>query len=156
MNLQQKRGTENSDVPFRYVSSLDEISGQTFDAINLEQVLEHIPDPLATLKTIASFCENDSFVRITVPNILRCSKGEGIWEEWPFNGSRPHTMVQFEQLHRFKTKSLEALVKISGFVQVSGVRVWSVYSLEMSRRLIGKFIPKLGVTWGMIRLGNLR
>ena len=82
----ETRGAESSEVPFKYVCSLDEIAGQKFDAINLEQVLEHTTDPLETLKLVSLFCDRDSVVRITVPNIFRCHEREKIWDEWPFDG----------------------------------------------------------------------
>ena len=148
------RGTESSEVPFRYVCSLDEIAGQKFDAINLEQVLEHTPDPLGVLKMVASFCDHNSVVRTTVPNILRCPEGKKIWDEWPFDGTRAHTMAPFEHLHGFTPKSLETAFNNANFVPVSGVKIWSLYPMQMSRKLIGKFIPKLGITWGMTRLSN--
>ncbi len=90
-------------------------------------------------------------MRITVPNILRCPEGEKIWDEWPFDGTRAHTMAPFEHLQGFIPKSLETAFNNANFVPVSGVKVWSLYPMQMSRKLIGKFIPKLGVTWGMIR-----
>ena len=50
----ETRGAENSEVPFKYVCSLDEIVDKNLMP-QLEQVLEHTPDPLETLKWFHHF-----------------------------------------------------------------------------------------------------
>ncbi|NJO07119.1 MAG: class I SAM-dependent methyltransferase, partial [Chloroflexaceae bacterium] len=50
------------------VCSLAELTGQSFDVINAEQVFEHIPQPLATLEALAALLAPGGVIRIAVPN----------------------------------------------------------------------------------------
>ncbi|MEZ4668068.1 MAG: class I SAM-dependent methyltransferase [Anaerolineae bacterium] len=50
------------------VQTLDELSGRTFDFINAEQVFEHIPRPLETLKTLCAYLSDNGVIRIAVPD----------------------------------------------------------------------------------------
>ncbi len=147
-----ERGAEFSDMAFNLVHVLDSLSGQHFDTINLEQVLEHVPNPIAILREIATYCVNSALVRITVPNILRCAEGKELWDEWPFNGKRAHTMAPFEHLHGFTPHSLQSMIDRAGFVPVSGFHMWRTYPKEMSRVLIGHLYPGLGQTWMIVKL----
>lgn len=142
-----ERGAEFDDVVFNVVHELDGLSGQQFNTINLEQVLEHLPDPISILRKISMYCVNGSLVRITVPNILRCPEGNELWDEWPFNGKRAHTMAPFEHLHGFTPRSLLLMVERAEFVPVSGLHMWRTYPIEKSRALIGHVFPGLGQTW---------
>src|SRR5688572_22233033 len=116
------RGNEESP-PFTLVHDLSELGSRKFDVVNIEQVLEHAADPLATLRAVRVVCIPEAIVRITVPNILRSPEGKHLWEEWPFDGRRPHTMAPFEHLHGFTPHSLECLVERAGFRHASMIRL---------------------------------
>jgi hypothetical protein len=122
------------------------LDGSQFDAINLEQVLEHVPDPLVTLDRIKPLCHARTVIRITVPNINRSAEGKRIWQEWPFNGRRMHIMAPFEHLHGFTPDSLSELVRRAQFFALSGATLWSSYPGYVLRKVIGGAIEQLRQT----------
>jgi hypothetical protein len=74
----QVYGTELSEERIAFAQShgipavsWDEIPGKAFDFINIEQVFEHIPHPLTTLKHLSSGLAQDGLVKISVPNGVR-------------------------------------------------------------------------------------
>jgi len=139
------RGNEN-DPPFKLVHSEDELNGSRFDVINLEQVLEHVPDPNKILLNIRSYCSDATIVRITVPNILWCEEGKDIWRLWPFDGQRTHVMAPFEHLHGFTPSSLVNLIKRSGYEHLPLKKTWRNYTIVSLRNLVGKLYPNVAQT----------
>lgn len=146
----QARGAEE-DMPFTLVHELNSLRGKVFDVVNLEQVLEHVPNPLEVLNGIKAFCHMDTFVRITVPNILRCDEGANIWREWPFDVQRVHTMAPFEHLHGFTPGSLRSVVRRAGFEPVGMMRLASRYPGLAVRYWLGRWIPSLDNTFLIVR-----
>lgn len=57
------------------IRDFSEITNRRFDFINAEQVFEHVPDPLQTLKMLVRSLKNGGVVRISVPN------GKGVEQE---------------------------------------------------------------------------
>lgn len=148
----ETRGVEEKNLGFNLVHDTNSLTTQKFDVINLEQVLEHVSDPVATLKEIRQYCADGAVVRITVPNVLRCPEGKQLWRDWPFNGTSPHTMAPFEHLHGFTPRSLMSVAEQAGFKSVTGLSIWSIYFKEKCRAVIGRFLPKLGQTWMIVRI----
>ena len=148
----KERGVENNKIDFTLVHNVSDLENQLFDAINLEQVLEHVPDPVELLKELHGYCTPNTLVRITVPNILRCPEGGNIWNEWPYNGQRAHTMAPFEHLHGFTPNSLKTVAIRAGFKSVNNLYVWVQYPKEMLRSYIGKLFPKFGQTFLLIKI----
>ena len=149
----QSRGAEE-DAPFTLVHDVKELRGNTFDVINLEQVLEHIPDPLAALIGIRAFCNKKSIVRVTVPNILRCDEGRNIWSEWPYNNKRPHVMAPFEHLHGFTPLSLNNLIRRAGYKTLPISRLYRHYPMLLIRNAICPIYPAAGQTMLLMQPSN--
>ena len=147
-----ERGSEDNNIDFTLVHDLNNLNNQLFDVINLEQVLEHVPDPLLLLKELQAYCKPSTIVRITVPNILRCPEGRDIWKDWPYDGRRVHTMAPFEHLQGFTPNSLKAVARRAGFKSVINLYVLLQYPTEMLRSYVGQFIPKLGQTFLLLKL----
>lgn len=145
------RGGEEQ-VPFELTHNFANIRGRYFDTIQIEQVLEHVPDPLNTLKQIRFFCTPQTVIRITVPNILRAPEGKNIWEFWPFDGKTPHILAPFEHLHGFTPQSLNYLLMRSGFKFVNCARSWRTYPIMQTRSIIDRIIPSLGSTKRIVTL----
>ena len=128
------------------VHDLVALKGRHFDAINLEQVLEHIPDPVSALVGLKTWAEENTVLRITVPNVLRCPEGSRLWETWPYDGVRAHTLAPFEHLHGFSPHSLRVLAGRAGLAPIASsslIRVAPVYAL---RAWTGRFMQKYDQT----------
>jgi hypothetical protein len=94
------------------VGSLQAVEGRRFDVINLEQVLEHIPDPVRDLNALKQHCHAYTVLRITVPDVARL--GKRLWDGFPFNGITMHILSPYEHLHGFRQLSFQALLKAAG------------------------------------------
>jgi hypothetical protein len=140
------RGAETDDVDFEFISDRTRLAARSFDVVNLEQVLEHVADPFGLLCDIRTFAHDDAVIRITVPNILRCTEGKNIWRVWPFDGVQAHTMAPYEHLHGFTPSSLALLAMRANLVPLSGMRMWRFYAAVQLRHIIGTIIPRLGQT----------
>jgi SAM-dependent methyltransferase len=145
------RGTEGAKCGFELLHDAALLSGRKFDAINLEQVLEHVPDPLSVLQEIRGLCAPGAIVRITVPNIYRTNEGAELWRDWPYNGQRVHTMAPFEHLHGFTPISLLHVVRWAGFESLPMSRLILQYPLLALRSWTERWIPALGNTYMIVR-----
>ena len=132
--------------PFHLVHSEADLAGMHFDVIHLEQVLEHVPDPLETLMRLKVYCGSQTLIRITVPNILRDSSGHHVWESWPFDGKTPHVLAPFEHLHGFTPTSLQKLCTRAGYRSIPAYRIARTHPLNLLRRWVGMAWPSLGTT----------
>jgi 2-polyprenyl-3-methyl-5-hydroxy-6-metoxy-1,4-benzoquinol methylase len=141
----EARGAE-ADTPFELVHRLDALAGRKFDAIVLEQVLEHVLDPLDTLTTLRHLCRDSTLVHISVPNILRDPAGASVWSTWPFDGETPHVLAPFEHLHGFTPRSLQALTLRAGFRSLPPSALAVHVPMLFARRLAACLAAKLGAT----------
>lgn len=148
----KERGAENSNPEFAVVHDLIDLRNQKFDIINLEQVLEHVPDPFEILSEIRPYCYTETLLRISVPNILRCPEKKKLWQSWPYDGCRVHTMAPFEHLQGFTPLSLKKVADRAGFKSLGNLHVWKTYPIEMVRSYAGKFFPKLGHTFLLLKI----
>jgi SAM-dependent methyltransferase len=148
-----ERGSEKN-TPFELVHSIDELKNRKFDAIQLEQVLEHVPDPIVTLKKLHELCKPHTVIRITVPNLLRDQDGEKVWSTWPFDGRTPHFLAPFEHLHGFTPKSLDTLLKRAGFKNIGIKNEAKSAGANLLRRLIGRYHPILNSTLRYVQTLN--
>lgn len=124
------------------VGTLSAIEGRLFDAINLEQVLEHVPDPKAELRALKPFCHPDTVLRISVPDVERL--GDKLWQGFPFDGKAMHILSPYEHLHGFKRSSLKALLREAGLRECTDWRLafnLPCYALE-------RYAIKLGFPFG--------
>jgi hypothetical protein len=146
--------SESTQPGFELVHDLKALRGRRFDAIQLEQVLEHVSDPLQTLRGLRDLCSSTTVIRVTVPNLLRAQEGSEVWQRWPYDGSSPHILAPFEHLHAFTPRSLRLLVRLAGFRPLLGLRVWRYYPDQRLRRLLGAVSPSLDTTFQLIRVGD--
>lgn len=94
---------------------LSDLSGQCFDFINADQVFEHIPQPLETLKLLVRHLNPGGVVRIAVPD------GQGIERElaqadWHASKNAIHPL---EHINCFQHKTLVHLGKQAGLSVIS-------------------------------------
>jgi 2-polyprenyl-3-methyl-5-hydroxy-6-metoxy-1,4-benzoquinol methylase len=135
---------------FFLTHDLASLQDQRFDVVNVEQVLEHVADPLAALAHLRTLCQPRAVVRITVPNIQRSNEGARLWRDWPFNGRAVHTMAPFEHLHGFTPTSLACLVRRAGFRRLNWSRVVLTHPHVWARSIVGRFWKRLGHTFVLV------
>jgi SAM-dependent methyltransferase len=145
-----ERGAE-SDVPFELVHDMREMGARRFDAVQLEQVLEHVPDPLAVLREVRRYCGPDTLLRVTVPNATRAPEGRAIWRVWPFDGDQPHTLAPFEHLHGFTPESLRVLLARAGYTPLSPRLIWTKWPKLAASVMLGRLGAKTGSTGALVR-----
>jgi SAM-dependent methyltransferase len=75
-----------------FTGTLEEYAAQTdakFDVITASHVIEHVPDPVGTLKTMKSLLAPDGYIWIHVPNaaylIARALKGRWFSSDLPYH-----------------------------------------------------------------------
>ena len=98
-----------------------ELEGEQFDAVTFGDVLEHLRDPLATLRAAARVLKPSGIFAISVPNVAHGDVRMALLQ-----GAFPyHQTGLLDRTHiRFFTKSgLEDLVKEAGLVLVETRRV---------------------------------
>lgn len=143
------RGAETVDE-FTLVHDLSAIAGMQFEVVNLEQVLEHVPDPLETLRRVKDHFGADTLLRVRVPNISRPPEGPGVWRDWPYDGKRVHIMAPFEHLHGFTPESLRALTRRAGLEPVSGLQLARYYPVAWLREAVEPVRPSWGSTFALL------
>lgn len=134
------------------VNDLENIKDQRFDLINLEQVLEHIINPLELLQSLRSMCHAKTLIRITVPNLDRSARG--LWEAFPFDGEKIHIMSPYDHLHGFTSRSLDEFLRRAGYKRDYGAAVWLTHPVYMGRYIAGRLFPRFGMTSALVRFGN--
>lgn len=144
-----ERGAE-TDAHFELVHDLTRLHGRRFSAVQLEQVLEHVADPLDVLKRVRKFCGAATVVRVTVPNLLRAPEGRAIWTAWPFDGRSTHTMAPYEHLHGFTPASLDRLLGRAGFQPIGLTALIRHYPSVPLRGLLGMAVPSMGTTLRLV------
>jgi SAM-dependent methyltransferase len=104
-------------------------AGRSFDLIVLNQVIEHVPDPLALLRTVRSRLKPDGRVILSFPNTASVPAGRsGIrWINWH---------VPYHQ-HHFNRTSFARLAARAGY-EVSDVRtitpnLWTLLQWRANR-----------------------
>lgn len=146
------RGAEAAAIEFEVVADIEQLVGRQFDVINVEQVLEHVPDPAAELRRITMFCGPHTWIRVTVPNILRPPEGSLLWDVWPYDGKRAHIMAPFEHLHGFTPASLRALVERAGLRAVPGWKILHAFPMRGLRDCARFWIPCVDQTFVLLRV----
>jgi 2-polyprenyl-3-methyl-5-hydroxy-6-metoxy-1,4-benzoquinol methylase len=98
-----------------------ELEGEQFDAITFGDVLEHLRDPLATIRAAVHVLKSSGMVAISVPNIAHGDVRMALLQgEFPYHetGLLDRTHIQF-----FTKRNLENLVKEAGLVPVETRRI---------------------------------
>jgi len=139
---------------YEICNEFNSLEGREFDVINMEQVLEHVPDPAFVLEQLRKFCVKDTVVRISVPNISEESNNSNFWEGWPYANTKLHVMSPFEHLHGFTAKSLESLILQAGYKKLSGFEVWRTHPIYSIRDKVKFLLPQFGQTTLLIRLSD--
>ncbi|HWD96155.1 MAG TPA: class I SAM-dependent methyltransferase [Acidimicrobiales bacterium] len=120
----------------------EELEGETFDAILFGDVLEHLKDPLKTLRESAKHLAPSGTVVISAPNIAHADVKISL-----INGDfayREDGLLDRTHIHFFTKESLLELVRDAGMAVV-----------EISRVTVPVFETELGVSRGDVDAATL-
>ncbi len=92
------------------IENFSDITANQFDFINTEQVFEHVPNPIQTLKALARALKKEGLIKISVPN------GRGIEQELTRPGWRPSkdAIHPLEHINCFTHQTLVKAGKLAG------------------------------------------
>ncbi len=98
----------------------DDIPGSNFDYINTDQVFEHLPNPLATIKHLASGLSERGIVRICVPNgddnIRLLNKMD--WKAPKGHPDSLNVVAPLEHINCFTNKAIIEMANKAGLEEV--------------------------------------
>jgi len=123
-----------------------------FDAIILDNVLEHLPDPKNAILEIRKFCNKNTLIYLSVPNIIRAHEGKEIWNVWPYKNKRVHTMAPFEHLSGFSPKSLDILLKKCMFKNISIIEEFIFSPTSFFKKIILNIFRLGGSTIRIVKI----
>lgn len=75
---------------------IEDLNDQTFDAVILSEVLEHVTEPEKLLMAALGHVKDDGVVIVTVPN----GNGEFEWDSWIFRGVGFERLVEKYEMRR--------------------------------------------------------
>jgi hypothetical protein len=112
--------------------------GQRFQVVNLEQVLEHVPDPAAMLSEAVRWCSPGGIIRAVVPNARDLDRRLRRMDWQAPKGSRwsLNLLAPLEHVNAFTPAGFRALAKGQG-CQVLRIpwRSWRRYGVDPARPL---------------------
>jgi SAM-dependent methyltransferase len=147
-----KNRSFQQDLPYRLVGNYHQLKNQKFDSILLEQVLEHVPDPLKILEKLKNNCHQETLLKIAVPNIHRNKDGKEVWNTWPFNGDDPHILAPYEHLQGFCAKSMDIMIQKAGFKNLGLCQELRYTKFNLLRRLLGNIVPQISSTVRYVKI----
>lgn len=122
----ESSGSELSEVRLEYarkngvrVLTWEEIPGSDFDFINTEQVFEHLPEPLETLKHLKTGLKPGGLVKISVPHANDIERRLKIMNWWAAKGSKDslNPISPLEHINFFRRDSLLAMAREAGLTE---------------------------------------
>lgn len=96
------------------VQRFDDLGSRRFDFINAEQVFEHIPQPLNTLKTLCQYLDSGGVIRIAVPDGANVTR-EVAQPGWTASKNAVHPL---EHINCFTHATLARLGKEAGLTVI--------------------------------------
>ncbi len=92
-----------------------------FDFINTEQVFEHIPNPLETLKKLKLLLKSSGLIKISVPtaNDIEHRLNLMDWNARKYSPTSLNAVAPLEHIQYFKRSSLINMSKIAGMYEVN-------------------------------------
>lgn len=99
---------------------LGDLGQAHFDVVTLFQVIEHVPEPLALLRSLSRYQQNGGVVYIECPNDASVlSRAKAFIQRLSRHGTRWRSMKYPEHLHGFNRKALSALLRAAGYEVVA-------------------------------------
>lgn len=125
----QSYGTELSQSRIDYakrfgidVLTWDELPHHQFDLVNTEQVFEHIPEPLETLRHLKKSVRSGGLLKISVPN------GSGVKKrlknpDWTIDKKSKNSLNAVSPLEHINCFQYESILRMAGIVGLKPVRI---------------------------------
>jgi SAM-dependent methyltransferase len=120
-------GTELSETRIKYaqakgikVIAWDEIPQYRFDFINTEQVFEHIPEPLQTLRHLKTALKPGGIIKVSVPEADDIKRRLRLmdWKAPKDSRNSLNPVAPLEHINFFRTKSLTKMARAAGMEEV--------------------------------------
>ena len=120
-------GLEVSEARISYANSQgirvivwDEIPQRQFDFINTEQVFEHIPEPLQTLRHLGTGLKIGGLIKISVPGTDDIKRRLSLmdWDAPKGSKNSLNAVAPLEHINCFRRVSLLKMATIAGFEEV--------------------------------------
>lgn len=134
----------HSTVALRIIGDLNELDRQGYDVINLEQVLEHVPHPIETLRGLRNLAAPGGIIRMSVPDV-RGGYDPSFWEAFPYGG-RKHILSPYEHLQGFNQMSLREAMGRADLEEIGWTRLLCADFRLGARRMLAPFAPYLRST----------
>jgi 2-polyprenyl-3-methyl-5-hydroxy-6-metoxy-1,4-benzoquinol methylase len=142
-------GVELSRARIEYARSFgisvitwDEIPEHQFDFINSDQVFEHIPRPLDTLRHLAGSLKTGGIIRISVPNGWNIKRRLELmdWEAPKASKNSLNPIAPLEHINCFSSSSIDRMAQMACLapVKLRGRMKLNKRALELTLRDVAK------------------
>lgn len=96
-------------------SSLDDVAaGTVFDGILLNDILEHVPNPVDVVTKLRELSDSRTVIWVSVPNFIDWRLSDIVIQIDAGSTSIPTDLNPWEHLSYFSPRTLDALMKIAG------------------------------------------
>jgi len=138
MELSQERINHAKENAIKIIN-WEEVPSNQFDFINTEQVFEHIPNPLETLKYLILSLKPNGLIKISVPNGNMAKRNLKIMDWKAPKGARNslNIVAPLEHINCFRTKTIKFMGKLCGLQQ----EIVPFRNLSMQELLKSKLKP---------------
>lgn len=119
VEIENARRANASNFGIEIIDDLDN-SDHRFDFINCDQVFEHLPAPLETLKTLARLLNKDGIIKISVPTVLGIRRRLRAMDWAAKKGARQslNFVAPLEHINYFRKVSLQRIALRAGLGEV--------------------------------------
>jgi len=115
------------------------VDGFEYDFINMEQILEHLPHPLKTLKTLVASLKGDGIIYISVPDGRRLQNG---FDDPDFRKPPHKALEPLEHLNCFTHKTLIQMARKAGLAPIK-----PPFMLAFRRNVLKGILKKYHMQW---------
>lgn len=126
-----------------YRSVYDLPTESSFDGILLNDVLEHLPDPVCFMKQLRKLTHAGTVMWVNVPNFIDWRLLEIVRQIRSGSNKIPRDLNPWEHLSYFSPKTLDALMGVAGFTRMPQIPVnYPIQCetlLELTRTLLRTF-----------------
>lgn len=122
-----------------------------FNVIWVNQVLEHVSDPLSIVKTLADSLTEDGYIYIAVPD---CTTVKKLIAQKPLSQEQFKLLSPHQHINAFTNETLKLLGTNSGLTPLGMVDFFRLYNLKLTpaelKFLVKKTIKNSGASTGLL------